>query len=225
MTDHAAYRGTYTDAHGREDIIITNDGTTLTTNIRGVELSGSDFDSFRPANGTTESALNKFVLYGGRDLCACTITAEIPLPVIVHDQIVAGLLLMQLRLGPPRIEANRGIDSEELQLTLKYNDYLLVSSERYGYFEDALNDIQGQMPQHHSIKSCINCLYSDYSVAGNGLYGCMMCFRNIKDQYLKVKTKDDYIDIEIEALHERWVQETYLCPDFTVRIKGTGYRG
>jgi len=73
------------------------------------------------------------------------------------------------------------------------------------------------------MKACINCLYSDYSPLGHGLFGCMMCFRNLKAEYVKVTTKD-----ELWPIHDRYdrlVQETYLCPDFERRIPGTGYRG
>jgi len=50
-----------------------------------------------------------------------------------------------------------------------------------------------------------------------------MCFRNIKSAYLGVKSKDDLL--AIHNLFERCVQETYLCPEFSRRIPGTGYRG
>jgi len=30
-------------------------------------------------------------------------------------------------------------------------------------------------------------MFSDYSPYGHGLFGCMMCFRNLKEEYVKVK--------------------------------------
>jgi hypothetical protein len=50
-----------------------------------------------------------------------------------------------------------------------------------------------------------------------------MCFKNIKNAYMRVKTKHDYIDILRN--YDRFVQETDLCPDFERRKPGTGYRG
>ena len=94
--------------------------------------------------------------------------------------------------------------------------------ERYGR-EPVLNDPQAQLPEAVFIKACINCLYSDYSLYGHGLFGCMMCFRNLKADYLKVTTKKDFWSVH--GRQDRFVQETYLCPEFERRIPGTGYRG
>jgi hypothetical protein len=86
-----------------------------------------------------------------------------------------------------------------------------------------LLDIQKHLPEGVFMKACINCLYSDYSPLGHGLFGGMMCFRNLKEEYLLVKSKDDLWSVH--GRQERMVQETYLCPDFARRVPGTGYRG
>jgi hypothetical protein len=78
-----------------------------------------------------------------------------------------------------------------LQLTLEYGDDRVASSGTSGWFEDELAQVQRQLPQSVFIKACINCLFSDYSPSGHGLYGQMMCFRNIKTEYLQVKSKQD----------------------------------
>ncbi|MCE9532807.1 MAG: hypothetical protein K8T89_17050 [Planctomycetes bacterium] len=51
----------------------------------------------------------------------------------------------------------------------------------------------------------------------------MMCFRNLKAEYLKVTTKKEFWSVH--GRQDRFVQETYLCPEFERRIPGTGYRG
>ncbi len=51
----------------------------------------------------------------------------------------------------------------------------------------------------------------------------MMCFRNLKSEYLKVKSKTDFWSVHNH--YDRMVQETYLCPEFERRVLGTGYRG
>lgn len=79
------------------------------------------------------------------------------------------------------------------------------------------------MPEGVFIKACINCRYSDYSPYGHGLFGCMTCFRNIKAEYLKVTTKQEFWSLH--GRQDRFVQETYLCGEFERRIPGTGYRG
>jgi hypothetical protein len=97
------------------------------------------------------------------------------------------------------------------------------SGDSGGWFEGEWLDIQKALPEAVVIKACINCLYSDYSPYGHGLFGCMMCFRNIKDEYLRVNSKQSFWSVH--GRQERMVQETYLCPDFARRIAGTGYRG
>lgn len=50
----------------------------------------------------------------------------------------------------------------------------------------------------------------------------MLCFRNIKDEYLRVKSTADFF--RVLRRQERWDQEIYLCPEFSRRIPDTGYR-
>ncbi len=90
-------------------------------------------------------------------------------------------------------------------------------------FEDELLEIQKQLPSGTCMRACINCLYSDYSPYGHGLFGSMMCFRNLKTEYLRVKSKSDFWGVHDR--YEEMVQETYFCDEFEPRTPGTGYRG
>jgi hypothetical protein len=212
------YDGTYTDAGGRDDIAFLNDGGTLRVTIRGVEFTGSDFDGLSPVAGSTN--LGGFALH--RDaLCACSFAFDIPVAMIVEGSEISGRLRAELELGAPA--PNGGIDREQLKLTLEYGDHRVTSSGTSGWFEDELARIQEQLPEAVFIKACINCLFSDYSPYGHGLFGGMMCFRNMKGEYLRVKSKRDFL--AIHGRQERFVQETYLCPEFSRRVAGTGYRG
>ena len=73
------------------------------------------------------------------------------------------------------------------------------------------------------LRACVCCAFSDYSPYGHGLFGGMACFRDVKEAYRRVSTK--------QALFELWprlsgyVQETHLCPEFELRRPGAGYRG
>lgn len=151
----------------------------------------------------------------------------IPVPVVVENlRTLEGDLHVKLDLGPPRKGENgvdKGIEFKQLQLRLSFGEHQVVSSGQSGHFEYELADIHRQLPDGTYLRSGYKCLYSDYSVYGHGLFGNMLCFRNIKVNYLSVKNKDEFIDIQ--DLSERMVQETYLCADFRLRIPGTGYRG
>jgi hypothetical protein len=49
----------------------------------------------------------------------------------------------------------------------------------------------------------------------------MQCHRDAKEQYLAVRSKQDYWSVPVTED----VPETYLCPQYQRRVPGTGYRG
>ncbi len=138
-----------------------------------------------------------------------------------HGKSVDGSLFVELLLGD--FAPNDGWDNPHLRIVLEFDGQQFAGSGTSGWFEDELLSIQAQLSEGVFIKSCINCLYSDYSPAGHGLFGGMMCFRNLKGEYRKVKSKQDFW--ALYGRQDRYVQETYLCPEFERRIPGTGYRG
>ncbi len=212
------YSTIYTDSNGIEETTITNDGKILRMVLRGVTFEDTGFDSFEPIDGTNSLLLRNFTL-NGTDLCSCKIEFVIPV-LVVGDEDTTGKLICTLDLGPP--SNNRGIKTD-LSIILKHKDCEYASSGKNGGFEYELIDIQEQLPSITYMKACINCQYSDYDPGGNGCFGTMLCFRNIKSEYLKVKTKDDLFQLLMSE--EGFVQETYLCDQFERRVPGSGYRG
>lgn len=214
------YVARYRDARGMEQTVITNDSLTLCMELRGVRFTGSDFDAFEPDQNATSDQLAKFSLHHN-SLCSCQIECEIPVAISVHGEPQQATLFVDLMLGDPR--PNRGLEREDLNLKIVTDFGEYSSSGRWGVFEHELLEIQSQLPSGVYIRACINCLYSDYSPYGNGAFGGMMCFKNRKSEYLKVKSKLDFFSIHDQF--ERFVQETYLCGEFERRVSGTGYRG
>jgi Family of unknown function (DUF6304) len=214
------YTGKYTDARGSESITICNDSLTLSVNIRGVEFAGTDLDALSPSVDATADQLRVFSLHRN-DLCSCSIECEMPISIHDDGHDGMGALCIKLRLGEPA--PNGGLDREELLIVLTYNERRFAGSGLSGWFEDELIAIQQQLPNGVYLKACINCLFSDYSPLGHGSFGQLRCFRNLKQDYLKVRSK-----AEFWPLHDRYdrlVQETYVCPDFQRRVAGVGYRG
>jgi len=216
------YPAHYSDTQGTEKTTIANDGTLLSIQIRGVEFAGNAFDSLEPLPGTGEEQLKLFRLYDG-SLCACTIGCRMPIPIWDHGSEVSGELSIKLVLGDHALTPRGRPHQIGLHLVLEYGEHRIESAGRSGWFEDELLDLQRKLPAEVYIKACINCLYSDYSPCGHGLFGGMMCFRNIKEEYLKVIDKRTLWSVH--GREERQVQETFLCSDFARRIPGTGYRG
>ena len=144
-----------------------------------------------------------------------------PVQMVDNVQEARGELLVDLVLGDPSPKG--GIDGEKLVIALQYGGRRFLGSGTSDWFEDELLSIQAQLPAGVFMKCCINCLYSDYSPGGHAVFGDMMCFRNIKAEYVKVKSKQQFWPLH--KRYERKVQETYLCPEFERRVPGTGYRG
>ncbi len=215
--DH--YPASYFDTHGSVATTIANDSETLRLTLRGVEFVGRDFDSLEP-NGAAPEQLRQFALDQGC-LCSCRIECQIPIPVHDHGKLLGGALSVKWVLGDPT--PNGLLDRDQLRIILEYDGRQIAGSGKSGWFEDELLGIQAQLPEGVFIKACINCLYSDYSPLGHGLFGSMMCFRNLKAEYLKVRTKREFWSVH--GRQERFTQETYLCPEFERRIPGVGYRG
>jgi hypothetical protein len=205
------YRTTYSDRHGVEATTIHNDGAKLTLTLRGVLFSGPEFDSLEPDPGSNSQLLSQFSLANG-SLCECFIECEIPLPVVVDDRTVSGLVVVELKLGSQA--AHGGLDEETLLLSLHLDEKVYRSAGKSGWFEDELLDLQATLPDGTYLKACINCGLSDYSPGGHGSFGCMLCFRDCKAEYRKVKNKSDLFKV-IGALGKPiLVQETFLCPEF-----------
>jgi hypothetical protein len=216
---NAIYPARYRDKNGEVATTMSNNGKILSLVLRGVEFRGSDFDGLAPVEGD-EQKLPAFTLSRG-DLCSCTIEVEMPIPVVTESGTVTGLLAVHLTLGDPL--PNSGLTKEDLTIELQVQGRILRSSGTSGWFEDEMLSIQKQMPVGMFMLACINCAFSDYSPAGHGLFGCLVCFRDNKQEYLSVSGKKDLFRIW-NTLTEA-VQETYLCPEFQQRIPGTGYRG
>jgi hypothetical protein len=215
-----SYPAKYMDRHGCEMTTIINDGETLQLMVRGIVFRGTSFDSLSPSEQIPREQLQQFTLQQDC-LCSCSIECEISIPLHDKGRTTNGTLLVKLDLGEPM--SNGALNREELSLTFKYDSYQFISSAKSGWFEDELLEIQNQLSEGVYLLACINCLYSDYSPYGHGLFGYMMCFKNLKVEYLAVKTKIDFWSVHDR--YDRFVQETYLCPEFQRRLQGTGYRG
>ena len=214
------YPTKYRDRFGEETTTIENDGAMLRMVVRGIEFTGRMFDDWEPSTTAPSPQLTNFPLNRG-ELCSYTLECEIPVSVVKAGQTTQAILRVHLELGEPH--ANGGVDREGLKLALGINSQSYESSGKSGWFEDELVDIQAMLPADDHMKCCFTCAYSDYSPAGHGLFGGLICFRNHKREYLSLAGKQAVFQL-IEKTKEI-VQETYLCPEFEKRVSGTGYRG
>lgn len=215
-----SYLAKYRDKFGEEHTTIHNNGHLLSLTVRGVTFEGNDFDSLKATTPLNNPQLETFTLHHG-DLRDCEIECDIPMILIDNEDSSESNLHVHLKLGAPRSDG--GIENEELQLRLDIDVRSYYSCGQHGWFEDELLEIHEQLSNNRYLKCCFNCAFSDYSPAGSGLFGSMLCFRDSKREYLEVKNKADLLSI-LEKMTE-FVQETYSCSEFEKRLPGTGYRG
>ena len=71
----------------------------------------------------------------------------------------------------------------------------IINGQKTLYFEDALKSINSQIKDIYDLKCCLTCQYSDYSPYGNDGFGYMLCYRNHRDEYLKVNDKDSFLSM------------------------------
>jgi hypothetical protein len=214
------YHTKYSNNHFSEETTIKNDGEILSLLIRGLEFTGNDFDSLSPIEELAPEQ-QKYLPLWDDCLCSCCIECEIPILIYDQCQETSGKLFIRLDLGAPA--QNGGLDFAKLKIALEHKSHIIAGSGKSGWFEDELLEIQSQLLNDVYMKACINCLYSDYSPYGHGLFGCMMCFRNLKSEYIKVTTKQEFWSVHDR--YDRMVQEIYLCSHFERRVPGIGYRG
>jgi hypothetical protein len=220
----AQYPAVYRDSHGEEVTVVRNDGETLRMTVRGVEFVSKFVDDWEPTITLDASALTAFSLhnYPSDDvyLSDFVVAFDMPLPVEGPEGVREATLHVRLDFRS-QIEGASG--GAPIVLTLSHNGKEYPSSGKDGWFEYELMEIQQALPEGVYMKACINCAFSDYSVAGSSAFGGMLCFWGSKDEYLAVRNKSEYS--RMEGRYTQQVQETYLCPEFRRRVPGTGYRG
>ncbi|GCE20917.1 DUF6304 family protein [Dictyobacter kobayashii] len=214
------YPALYRDPQGEVSTTIRNDGKKLRMVLRDVEFISTMFDDWMPTSSVDALALQSFTLDRG-ELRGFSLEVDMPIPMLFQKEKVQGILHISFVLGVPT--SNGGTDREIVALTLNIMNTCFSSQGKSGYFEDELLDLQKQLPNDVTMQICFSCAFSDYSPYGNGLFGCMACFRGNKQVYLAAQTKRDILDLW--DTHTEYVQETYRCDEFELRKPGTGYRG
>jgi len=215
---HSEIPAIYTDKHGTIQTIIINNSLTLTIDLDGTSFSGDTFVFFRPA--ATQPLPDRFTLGELGQLTNYTLSCRIPISTWKEGTHVPGFLLFTVDYKEDETRLDWNAPYFDFSFALEDS---IIEIGKLSQFEGVFEILEKKLPANITVKTCYTCLYSDYSVYGNDLFGAMLCFRNIKEQYLKTRGKEKYMDIMDNF--DRFVQETYVCEDFASRIKGTGYRG
>ncbi|OII66868.1 MULTISPECIES: DUF6304 family protein [unclassified Streptomyces] len=134
VSDSAEVRtGWYRDRRGAEAIVLTMDGRTVTTCIRGAEYTGGSLAALRAPDGN-----------GGLPLAGCVLEWDLPLPVVIDDDVQQATLSCLLSLGEALSDGSP--ERVDLQLTLHFGGAAYESGVTAGDFEQALGRILRQLP-------------------------------------------------------------------------------
>jgi dihydroneopterin aldolase len=227
------YSGIYKDSSGSTNIIIENNFENLSVEIDGVKFIGTEFSDFSIPEtlNYSQKQLERFTfsgvaVYGAKtlkkSLCNCSFNITIP-QIIINSETNQNFEInvnLNYTLGNEN-PINKGLDYENMILSFRMERKEYVGES--GYIETVFEQIQEQLGESYSFKNCFSCMYGDYSVYGQSAFGSMRCYVNQKEQYMKVKTKMDYLSL-LNDVYKK-VQEIYYCPNFKIRKKGFGYRG
>jgi hypothetical protein len=207
----------FIDNIGEIETEILFDGDDLKIKLNGLEFTSRFIDDFVLSNKQqTENSRFQFNVHG--ELTNYRLIIQLPIRLSIDSKISEQILECELKINKTKDNYNQTIG----KCFLKIQDKIIDSGE-FDLFETGLDKLINQLPNNIKLICCYSCLYSDYSVYGQGFWGTMICFKNIKSDYLKVKDKDEYM--EIMDNHDDIVAETHYCNDFKLRIKNTGYRG
>ncbi len=190
------YQGQYSDASGIEDFQIANDGVTLTCRLRGVEFSGQDFDDLEPAPGDRGRSAEPFLVRAR-----------------LSDRLLVSLHNADFRVGG----RDRG-RSRSKWISLGEGDPLRLALTVEG--EAVRISGPARMVRRRNVgfaggcrkrllRCCLFCKFSEYPIGGNGMFGGLLCFRNLKSEIVAVRSKLEFAAVDRRA--EKWVQETELC--------------
>lgn len=203
------YKATYEDKFGTENLEFQSNGSELKIELRGIEFSGNCFEELE---GKIDKEKFEYIEFEDDkeigDLTNCKFNLDIPINIVKDENEIQKLLQTEVQVG----------ESENYGITLKLESTIntISTSTKFGYFEDALIDIQNQLPKDEKIKCCLSCKFSHYHPAGNGMYGHLFCFKKVKEKANQIKSKDSLFDVwEIadKANKVFTIQETFVCEE------------
>ena len=151
----------------------------------------------------------EYVIYENEigDLTNFELTTVIPIDIVRNEKEIIGNMTAFIITG----NSNSIV---RLKLETEYGIFL--DKKKYGYFEDAIIGIQKKLPENTKIKTCLSCKYSNYHPLGNGMFGGLNCFKDLKEDVEKLCNKSDLISMWDKGMKNSKafnVQEIFVCVD------------
>lgn len=207
------YPTVFEDRFGKEKIICYSDGFNLKLTIREIEFEGISFNMLEKKEHDRKKACKKIDIDKFGTILGL-FSVRIPLHIADSDELTHGVLILNFdyRTG------------NDITFTFFYEGHIYSSDFKYDFVEDILIEIRRQLPEKCKLHCCMSCQFSSYHPAGNNDFGCLNCFKMIKDQLDGVDDKCSLMDLWDKGTKKNKlinVQETNLCPDFEESLVST----
>ncbi|MCT4615593.1 MAG: DUF6304 family protein [Marinifilaceae bacterium] len=208
------YKTVYRDKFGSETSEMESNGSELKITLREINFTGRCFELLEG-----EKIESKFEYDNTAnsenigDLTNCEFEIKIPIKIWA-GKIDAVDIKANIRIG--------NLDNYGVLLTMNSILYGDLKSKRHDFFEDALIEIQEQLPETATIQTCLSCKYSHYHPLGNSMFGGLFCFKANKAKANQIYDKESLLNL-YEASQKDFigipVQETFDCSEHILITK------
>jgi|GEM_PF-6219838 len=215
------YSVEYIDRNGAELTTLFQTDQGFRIRIRNHMFYGHHPSDWQPEDkGGAESA-GKYTFDKDGYLTDFCLNVSAPITVVTEEGNEAAATVHVFCLNYPDRETWERFSSEryEKEVCLEFRDKRIKLGRSLEY---GLDRNYTRIPGVAYAKTCINCVYGDYSHAGNEDNWDMLCFRNCKSEFLDYMQRFDYkkaqwklfSDESIEVLR---TEETSFCQDFELK--------
>lgn len=186
----------YKDKFGKEKTEITTDGSTMYLTMRGIKFKGVDFESLE---GAIETNKFQYEMYQDGSGVLTNFRMEIELSVKLHHKNKTVFSKIKFNIGVGnKLKIETPKDTVELETPFGR----FKSQKKIEYFEGSIIEIQKMLPSNTQLIICLSCKYSNYHPVGNGMFGALYCFKQMKNKVANVNNKHDLMNL--------WTEEAVL---------------
>ena len=185
----------------------------MITIIRGIELSGNGFDNLSISENNFENDLSKINLSNNEDLHDCYFNIEIPLFVEIQNKIK--IIILNYETWNLKCKENSIFRSRYMLSSVIENK--LYKCDNHDLF-GAMNHLVNKLSANNiKTRSCYTCKLSLYHPYERPQMGELLCFKGIKNEFLKIEwnnVKHQFYQFNLEEKRTMYVTENYHCPEF-----------
>lgn len=201
----------YKDKFGEEKTEICSDGSTISLTLRGIKFEGDDFDLLE---GKVDDDKFEYIKYadGSGDLTNFRMKIIFPIKIFHQTKIITENMAFEIEIGKTNNINKLSPNSVELNTPFGF----FSSKKTVGLFWNSMIEIQNMLPKNTQIKTCFSCTNSDYHPLGGGMFGALLCFKNLQKDFNNASNNLELTNLIDKGWEEGTifnVQETFDCSE------------